>query len=293
MSLDRIAEAYKASVTIWIPMQATSLAGLILIQLTTLFGGLVRGRVWYGFMVSMTMFSLSSCLLYISGQQPSNKQQEPGYRICLAQATLVYSVEPLAIAMLMSLFFERRASSPWLLVLPYGFWCFLMIAYLDFGLLDPRKPNLQLYHFRDTCAGNNDSGCITIIFAVQDHVPLIYHVIAQAGGQIASSHSDGNLPLVVTIVFGTQKFRLGYSIQTLGTNLTAMITMQKYRVQLLIHLKWKRQDVWGFYNGYMSYGWFNSKTRGRVMEEVTPPRINTFHKESKSRGNYRSLNQFE
>ncbi|KAG7086940.1 hypothetical protein E1B28_002857 [Marasmius oreades] len=277
--------------TLWVPLQLTSLAGIIVIQLTTSFGHLVRGRVWYGFMISLAIFSLSTCLLYISGQRPTNKQQAPNHLICLAQAVLMYSIEPLSFAMLLSLFIkvkcltttidtrtndwfselysqirsstrsqnretlEKRAGSPLLLIFPYGSWCLLVITYITFGLLNPSKvifdhaqnlycvfddrvirtfncivsgilsqaimsvvgmvvvrlvminnqsaphalPCLREYtilfiRFALIWIGSLVSVVITIIFAIQENTPPIYHVIAQAG-----------VPLVVTIVFGSQK----------------------------------------------------------------------------------------
>ncbi|KAG7086944.1 hypothetical protein E1B28_002861 [Marasmius oreades] len=277
-SRNSIPEAYRISVTFWIPMHFTSLAGIILIQLTTWFARLVRGRVWYGFMTSLAIFCLSSCLLYISGQQPtSDLDQAPNYFLCLTQAALVYSDEPLAIHMLLSLLLElywkvssahsqngktlekhKRASSPWLLILPYASWCLLTIAFLVFGLRNPSKvvfsghnpycaldqsvPRIfnsvvcailllatmivlamiavRLVMIKINCQSQPQTGAlpslgeylglfirftlilifgviaviISIIFAIEDNSPIMYHVIAQAG-----------VPLVAMIIFGSQK----------------------------------------------------------------------------------------
>ncbi|KAF9254915.1 hypothetical protein L218DRAFT_951187 [Marasmius fiardii PR-910] len=104
-------DGYQLSFILWTPLQLTALVGFLLIQLTTFFGGLFRGRVWYCFMLSFTIFCFSNCLLYIGGQQPENSQQlEPNHALCVAQATLVYSdnsLKPLRTMLTMlSLFLE-------------------------------------------------------------------------------------------------------------------------------------------------------------------------------------------
>ncbi|KAF9254868.1 hypothetical protein L218DRAFT_1039214 [Marasmius fiardii PR-910] len=152
MALPSETELYRLTVTVWIPLQLASLGAVVLIQTIALAGGLVRGRVWYGFMVSCAIASLSSCILYFFGQQPTKKGETPEYAVCLVQAALMKSDFPLMLMMALSLLLElywkvwamfshnwvaleSRSKSPLLLILPYLLWFILVGAHLAFGLI--------------------------------------------------------------------------------------------------------------------------------------------------------------
>ncbi|KAF9264448.1 hypothetical protein L218DRAFT_998797 [Marasmius fiardii PR-910] len=184
--------------SVWIPLQLTALVGLVLIQLTTLFGGLTRGRVWYAFTLSWSILAFSSCLLFISGQQPTSiNGKVPNLIVCSVQTALMYSGYTLVVAMLLSLSLElywkilsiysqdkivfetQLASSAWLIIAPYGSWCLMTTIFLVIHInLDSRFP----------WGGYR----MIIVFAVQPLVRRAYYILLASG------------PLTVAVVFGSQ-----------------------------------------------------------------------------------------
>ncbi|KAK7436036.1 hypothetical protein VKT23_019338 [Stygiomarasmius scandens] len=136
----------------FIGLQLTGGIGMVLLLLTTwVFRSISkRKKTWYSFCISWIISCLSYCLLFFGGEQTIFDQEVPTYRLCLAQAALVYSGPPLTGATTFALFLEVSWSVNAVLsgtlsanksalvyhslyIIPYCLWVVLTVSFLIYG----------------------------------------------------------------------------------------------------------------------------------------------------------------
>ncbi|ESK87320.1 hypothetical protein Moror_5729 [Moniliophthora roreri MCA 2997] len=212
------------SIWAFIALELYAGIGFLVMQLTAILSSNVRrSRVWYCFCMSWTLFCVSCCLLFFSGQQFTDK---PTHGICLAQASLVYSGPAFIISVSLSLLLElhwrisfasspgrtvlaERARSPWLLAGPIALWLILTLIYVIFGTssLSNAAPTLDngLYCTFPNPFPRTFNSVVCLIISLIDVFLLglvLRAIIRHENKSIAHQYKGTVIRVVVMIVLG-------------------------------------------------------------------------------------------